>query len=96
MKNRIWEAYWQDEANHEWWERPAPEVLELIQSQSPQNRSAVLDLGCGLGRHAIAFAQAGFQVSATDASEEAIRHLRGEADRLGLSIVVLYYSLPVL
>ena len=86
MTNRTWERYWQDEANHEWWERPASEVLELIRSQSPRNRPAVLDLGCGIGRHAIAFAKAGFQVSATDISEEAIRRLRGEADRLGLSI----------
>jgi SAM-dependent methyltransferase len=45
-----------------------------------------LDLGCGLGRHAIAFASAGYTVTATDASESAINHLRAWADRLGLAI----------
>ncbi len=46
----------------------------------------MLDLGCGLGRHAVAFAQAGFSVTATDASESAISHLRKWADELSLQI----------
>lgn len=82
----IWETYWNNENHHDWWERPAPEVLELIASQSPGQRPNVLDLGCGLGRHAIAFAQAKFCVTAIDASETAIAHLYGWAQKLGLSI----------
>jgi tellurite methyltransferase len=48
-----------------------------------------LDLGCGLGRHAIAFAQAGFSVTAIDGSEAAIQHLREWAKQLGLAIRTL-------
>lgn len=81
-----WETYWGDEENHDWWKRPAPEVSELIESQSPRKRPNVLDLGCGLGRHAIAFAKAGFCVTATDASETAVAHLRACAQQLGLAI----------
>jgi SAM-dependent methyltransferase len=81
-----WQTFWDDKKNHEWWKRPAPIVLELIQAQSPSERPRVLDLGCGLGRHAIAFAQAGFQVTATDASANAVAHLDGWARRLGLCV----------
>ncbi len=76
MDREIWERYWNDETNHAWWERPAPEVVKLIWSQSPKTRPAAFDLGCGFGRHAIAFAIAGYKVAATDASQRAIAHLR--------------------
>lgn len=81
-----WDTYWDSEENHDWWERPAPVVLELIESLSPADRPEVLDLGCGLGRHAIAFAEAGFRVTATDAAAKAVAHLDEWAARLGLSI----------
>jgi SAM-dependent methyltransferase len=82
-----WEGYWADEEHHGSWERPAPEVIDLIGTQSPDERPDVLDLGCGLGRHAIVFAQAGFRVTATDRSETAVAHLRDWAGKLGLSLI---------
>ncbi len=85
-RNQIWESYWSGDDDHSWWRRPAPEVLEFIAAQSPEERPDVLDLGCGLGRHAVTFAQAGFSVSATDASESAISHLRKWAEDLSLQI----------
>jgi 2-polyprenyl-3-methyl-5-hydroxy-6-metoxy-1,4-benzoquinol methylase len=87
-RNHIWESYWGGEEDHSWWKRPAPEVLEFIASQSPEERPNVLDLGCGLGRHATAFAQAGFSVTATDSSENAVSHLRKWAEELALPIRV--------
>lgn len=86
MAGNHWETYWGDEANHDGWERPAPEVSELIRAQSPAVRPAVLDLGCGLGRHAIALARAGFRVTAVDASRVAIEHLCTWAEQLGLQL----------
>ncbi len=85
-KTNIWETYWHDKDNWDWWKKPAPEVLDLIRSLSPLERPKVLDLGCGLGRHAIAFALAGFSVTAVDASPTAIQHLNEWAKSLGLSI----------
>jgi len=86
MTSQVWETYWSDQANREWWEKPAPEVLDLIRSLSPVERPRVLDLGCGLGRHAIAFALAQFSVTAIDASPAAIEQLNEWARRLHLSI----------
>ncbi len=84
--NNIWESYWSGGKDYAWWKSPAPEVLEFIASQSPEERPSVLDLGCGLGRHAIAFAQSGFLVTATDSSPNAIAHLRKWAEELSLQI----------
>ncbi|MCK4413118.1 MAG: class I SAM-dependent methyltransferase [Candidatus Eisenbacteria sp.] len=84
--NRSWEAYWSGDHDHSWWKRPDPHVLEFISTQSPERLPHVLDLGSGLGRHAIAFAQAGFLVSATDASESAVSHRRKWAADLSLRI----------
>jgi tellurite methyltransferase len=86
VSERGWEAYWAEERNHAWWERPAPTVVELVESLSPRDSPRVLDLGCGLGRHAVAFAAAGFHVTATDASREAVSHLEEWAGDLGLAV----------
>lgn len=86
MTSNVWENYWNDQDNWDWWKKPAPEVLDLIRSVSPIERPRVLDLGCGLGRHAIAFALAQYSVTATDASPTAIQHLNEWAHSLQLSI----------
>lgn len=75
MTLNVWETYWSHQDNHDWWKNPAPEVLDFIRSISPIERPKVLDLGCGLGRHAIAFALAQFSTTATDTSSTAIQHV---------------------
>ena len=88
MATKFWDTYWKDKGEQElsFWEEPAQEVLELLQSQSTEQRPNVLDLGCGLGRHAIVFAKAGFSVKATDVSETAIVHLDEWSKKLELNI----------
>jgi tellurite methyltransferase len=86
MTTDIWETYWNDKDNWDWWKKPAPEVMDLIRSLSPIERPKVLDLGCGLGRHAISFALARFSVTAVDNSPTAVQHLNKWAKSLGLSI----------
>jgi tellurite methyltransferase len=86
----IWEDYWQGDEDHSWWKHPAPEVEAFIASQSPAERPDILDLGCGLGRHAIAFARAGFSVTASDASEAALSHLSKWAQDLSLDIRIVH------
>ena len=86
MTTNVWESYWTDPHHHDWWKKPAPEVLEFIRSLSPVEKPSVLDLGCGLGRHAVAFALAGFVVTATDSSPAAIKHVNEWANSLNLVI----------
>ena len=47
---------------------------------------SILDLGAGLGRHAICFAQSGLKVSAMDISEYGIQHLQSWAENERLDI----------
>ena len=46
----------------------------------------VLDLGCGIGRHAILFAESGFMVTAVDDSQQALDILRNEASERRVTI----------
>jgi SAM-dependent methyltransferase len=71
-----WDANWRDETFCELWKTPAPEVVALVATLREHGVARVLDLGCGVGRHTLLFAEAGFAVTATDASPAAIAHCR--------------------
>ncbi|MFC1534889.1 class I SAM-dependent methyltransferase [Thermodesulfobacteriota bacterium] len=90
-QKQFWDEIWENDSGgdiwgHNFWKKVSPEVVNLIRSQSPKSRPEVLDLGCGLGRNAIAFAQAGFSVTATDLSQEAVSHLKTWAEKQDLQI----------
>ena len=68
------------------WKNPAPEVFYLLSRWKNQHRRTFLDLGCGLGRHTILFAQNGFEVSAFDISDKAIECTTEWAKELKLNI----------
>ena len=86
MNSENWEKYWKDRYNYDYWEKPAPEVMNFLESQSPDQRPMVLDIGCGLGRHAIEFAKAGYKVFASDNSSTAIDQLIAKVIELNLRI----------
>ncbi|MDO9391981.1 MAG: class I SAM-dependent methyltransferase [bacterium] len=85
MKNS-WEKYWSNSTNHEWWKKPAKEVVEFVSCLDNDEYKNTLDLGCGLGRHSILFAKAGFSVYAIDKSSEAIVRLNEWASQENCSI----------
>ncbi len=82
----FWNAAWGDDASKDFWTKISPDVQELVESQSPDQRPQVLDLGCGLGRNAIAFAKEGFQVTASDLSPAGVAHLQEWAEKAGVEI----------
>lgn len=55
---------------------PAIEAYYLLERWKNQGKKDFLDLGCGLGRHAILFAKNEFVVSAFDISSDAIEETR--------------------
>src|SRR3546814_18912529 len=57
----------------------------LFRSRSRGARS-VLDLGCGVGRHACFLAGAGFEVQAMDASASGLDYAARRARDLGLTV----------
>ena len=73
MKSVAWN--WDKRAEDSRWQEPAQEVYYLAERWRAQGRSRFLDLGCGLGRHALFFARRGFVVDAFDLSESGIAAL---------------------
>jgi SAM-dependent methyltransferase len=55
-------------------------IDRLIQSQAP-NTSAILELGCGTGNHALLLATAGYCVSGVDLSAEMLEYAQARCDR---------------
>jgi len=68
------------------WLEPSIESYYLLHRWKGQGKETFLDLGCGLGRHTILFAQNGFKTSAFDLSEEAIHRTEEYAKREGLNV----------
>lgn len=71
-----------------WWEEPAGEVYPLINRWKEKKFGKILDLGCGIGRHSVLFAQNGFDVSALDLGQEGLEKLEGLAKKLKLAVDV--------
>lgn len=67
----------------------AAQVPLLVERLGLGAGSAVLDLGCGPGRHALPLARAGLDVTAVDTSAELLDELRRRATVEGLEIEVL-------
>jgi cyclopropane fatty-acyl-phospholipid synthase-like methyltransferase len=83
-----WEALYQEQAVETMpWFNPSldPDIESALLNLELSNGS-VLDLGTGPGTQAIALAERGFQVMATDLSEAALRQAAAKANQKGLQI----------
>ncbi|TYR65182.1 aminotransferase class I/II-fold pyridoxal phosphate-dependent enzyme [Streptomyces parvus] len=81
------EDFWAVAAHEYTPERTATEVHYLaavLEASAPGRR--VLDLGCGTGRHALALARRGFQVTGVDASAWALRQAQSAAAATGVPV----------
>lgn len=80
-----WQWEMLQENQKEYWRNPSEESYYLVNRWKMQGKSEFLDLGCGMGRHAILFGKNGFIVNCFDISEEAVRCTRQWAEQEGLS-----------
>ncbi len=68
-------------------ETPVPTVLrEVVEGPQAIHPGRALDLGCGMGRHAIYLASHGWQVTGLDSVGRALRIARQRAGKAGLDI----------
>jgi SAM-dependent methyltransferase len=70
--------------NKDFWNDPSEESYFLVDRWKKKGYSRFLDLGCGLGRHSIFFANNGYQVDSFDLSDNAIDGLKIKSGSLGL------------
>ena len=71
-----------------YWLIPDNDVYFLSEHFKQKGFKKILDLGVGLGRHSIFFAQKGFGVSGIDISEYAVNRLKEISDKNNLNIDV--------
>ena len=72
IKSKGWDWKIVDDSSESMWKNPSVESFYLLSRWTSQNKKSFLDLGCGLGRHSILFAENNFNVSAFDISHDAI------------------------
>lgn len=82
--HHYWNDAWNDTAKREKWEEPEDRIAAYSARLAPGSR--VLDLGCGIGRHALMYAAQGHRVAALDAAEDGLAELTRKADLAGLEI----------
>jgi len=85
IKSKAWGWDW-DSSVAPWWEEPAAETYPLLTRWNKAGFKKLLDLGCGIGRHAIFFANNGFEVDVFDLSEEGVEKLKKLAQEKKLPI----------
>lgn len=85
VQSKAWD--WSKDENSKWL-IPEPECCYLAETWQAKGFTNFLDLGSGLGRHSVYFAQKGFVVNAVDFSDYAVNYLREWAVREKLSLAV--------
>jgi tellurite methyltransferase len=94
---KAWDNRWSTEQGRADWISPEKDVMDLCGELKRRKTVNVLDLGCGVGRHALFLASQGFKVFATDASPNGLTVTEKVAREAGYQIDVrpsLMTSLP--
>ena len=79
-----WDERWATPEGREDWLVPHPAVASLVPVLKARGTRHVLDLGCGVGRHALLFAEHGFDVEAIDGAAAGLDFACREAAARGL------------
>ncbi|OOM74124.1 class I SAM-dependent methyltransferase [Clostridium sp. BL-8] len=83
IESKAWD--WSKNEDDQWL-NPSIEAFYLAESWKSKCFNKFLDLGCGLGRHSIFFAQKGYEVTSVDLSEYAVNHVKNWSDKEKLNI----------
>jgi SAM-dependent methyltransferase len=86
-----WQELWHDPEIRERWESmpPLPEVEDMADRLQAEERTRVLDIGCGLGRHTIYLAARSLEVTATDVAPSAIEKCTDNLEEAGLAATMV-------
>jgi SAM-dependent methyltransferase len=89
-KAGIWKAFFDAYAPHylrnEFAGATEAEVRFLLERMGLAPGSSILDIGCGVGRHAITFAREGLRVTGVDLSEGMLAEAREAATKAGVRV----------
>ena len=74
-----WQKQWSTGKGRARWIEPEPDVMAVADRWRGEASKTALDLGCGVGRHALYLASQGFTVFGLDGSQRGIDVTREEA-----------------
>ena len=83
-----WDERWATEEGRADWLQPHPAVVAVLPELKARGARRVLDLGCGVGRHALLLAENGFAVEAMDGAPAGIAFAGQQAKARGLSLSI--------
>jgi 2-polyprenyl-3-methyl-5-hydroxy-6-metoxy-1,4-benzoquinol methylase len=86
--HEYWDQWWGEAKQRAKWSEPDPAVTSFAQTLLARSAKQVLDVGTGIGRHALYYARLGFEVFATDASATGLDEVTRSADAQGLDVDV--------
>src|SRR3984893_10403174 len=81
-----WDERWATPEGRADWLMPHPAVAALVPVLKARGTQHVLDLGCGIGRHALLLADHGFAVDAIDGAAAGLHLARREAAARALRV----------
>ena len=81
-----WDAVWKTPDGNVEWGSPEPSAIDWAVKARLAGARTALDLGCGVGRHALAMAALGMETTAFDRSETGLARTAALADARGLSL----------
>ena len=81
-----WDRRWRTEEGRADWIAPEPDVRATAERAYADGARRALDLGCGVGRHALMLAEIGYETAALDASEAGLAELEAGAVARGLTV----------
>jgi SAM-dependent methyltransferase len=88
--HRAWDLRWATTEGRAEWLMPDPDVAEVAEELAARpDPVRALDLGCGVGRHALLFARLGLDTTAIDLAEQGIAEVRRNAEAEDLTIRTL-------
>ena len=81
-----WDKRWATAEGRAEWLDPEPDVVALLPELKARGARRALDLGCGVGRHAVFLAEHGLTVEAIDGSAAGLAVARATAQARGVSL----------
>ncbi len=84
--HQAWDQRWADEIIRRDWIKPEPLVVDSLPFLVQRGVHHVLDIGCGIGRHAIYLAGNGLQVTGIDLSESGLGTARRASRDAGVEV----------
>jgi len=81
-----WDRNWKTEEGRAGWTAPDPLALSVSERLRAKGARRALDVGAGVGRHALALARLGYETVALDASAAGLEQIEQSASAGGLTV----------